>query len=87
MVTSAKISGSPLSCLEKAMHASPSTGSKIKMDAKTYNIRDSPVVTHPSTSLTITSLSRGERTGSRVLWYLWSAAGISTANAGATVAG
>ncbi|KAJ9129901.1 hypothetical protein NKR19_g10142 [Coniochaeta hoffmannii] len=39
---------------------------------KTYNIRDSPVVTHPSTSLTITSLSVGERTGSRVLWYLWS---------------
>jgi hypothetical protein len=38
----------------------------------TYNIRDSPVVTHPSTSLTITSLSMGERTGSRVLWYLWS---------------
>jgi hypothetical protein len=30
------------------------------------------VVTHPSTSLTITSLSMGERTGSRVLWYLWS---------------
>ncbi|OIW23270.1 hypothetical protein CONLIGDRAFT_586111, partial [Coniochaeta ligniaria NRRL 30616] len=40
--------------------------------AKTYNIRDSPVVTHPSTSLTITGLSMGERTGSRVFQYLWS---------------
>jgi hypothetical protein len=30
------------------------------------------VVTHPSTGLTITSLSMGERTGSRVFWYLWS---------------
>ena len=39
---------------------------------KTYNIRDSPVVTHPSTSLTITGLSMGERTGSRVFQYLWS---------------
>jgi hypothetical protein len=39
---------------------------------KTYNIRDSPVVTHPSTSLTITGLSMGERTGSRVFQHLWS---------------
>ncbi|KAJ9139055.1 hypothetical protein NKR19_g7583 [Coniochaeta hoffmannii] len=30
---------------------------------KTYNIRDSPVVTHPSTSLTITSLSIGRADG------------------------
>ncbi|KAJ9160811.1 hypothetical protein NKR19_g2892 [Coniochaeta hoffmannii] len=40
--------------------------------AKTYNIRDSPVVTHPSTSLTIAGLSMGERTGSRVFRRLWS---------------
>ncbi|KAJ9133656.1 hypothetical protein NKR19_g8960 [Coniochaeta hoffmannii] len=46
-----------------------------KIPKKTYNIRDSPVVTHPSTSLTITSLSMGERTGSRVFWYLWSYVG------------
>ncbi|OIW26422.1 ras-domain-containing protein [Coniochaeta ligniaria NRRL 30616] len=33
---------------------------------------DSPVVTHPSTSLAIVCLSMGERTGSRVLRRLWS---------------
>ncbi|OIW33832.1 hypothetical protein CONLIGDRAFT_196246 [Coniochaeta ligniaria NRRL 30616] len=38
----------------------------------TYNTRDSPVVTHPSTSLAIACLSMGERTGSRVLRRLWS---------------
>ncbi|OIW22274.1 hypothetical protein CONLIGDRAFT_587530, partial [Coniochaeta ligniaria NRRL 30616] len=39
---------------------------------KTYNTRDSPVVTHPSTSLAIICLSMGERTGSRAFRYLWS---------------
>jgi hypothetical protein len=39
---------------------------------KTYNNRYSPVVTHPSTNLSVTGLSMGERTGSRVLQYLWS---------------
>ena len=39
---------------------------------KTYNTRDSPVVTHPSTGLAVTGLSLGERTGSRVFQYLWS---------------
>jgi hypothetical protein len=39
---------------------------------KTYNTRDSPVVTHPSTNLAIIGLSMGERTGSRVLRCLWS---------------
>jgi hypothetical protein len=39
---------------------------------KTYNTRDSPVVTHPSTNLAITGLSMGERTGSRVFLCLWS---------------
>ena len=38
----------------------------------TYNTRDSPVVTDPSTSLAVTGLSMGERTGSRVFQYLWS---------------
>jgi hypothetical protein len=50
------------------------TGFQLKVrSAKktTYNIRDSPVVTHPSTSLTVTGLSMGERTGSRVFQYLW----------------
>jgi hypothetical protein len=43
-----------------------------KEQNKTYNTRDSPVVTHPSTNLAITGLSMGERTGSRVLQCLWS---------------
>ncbi|KAK0641750.1 hypothetical protein B0T16DRAFT_335554 [Cercophora newfieldiana] len=34
---------------------------------KTYNTRDSLVVTDPTTSLALTGLSMGERTGSRVL--------------------
>ncbi|KAJ9148216.1 hypothetical protein NKR19_g5980 [Coniochaeta hoffmannii] len=46
---------------------------------KTYNTRDSPVVTHPSTSLAIVCLSMGERTGSRVLRHLWSPCGSSAA--------
>ncbi|KAB5572358.1 hypothetical protein GE09DRAFT_1099155 [Coniochaeta sp. 2T2.1] len=41
-------------------------------DKRTYNNRDSPVVTHPSTSVSVTGLSMGERTGSRALQYLWS---------------
>jgi hypothetical protein len=39
---------------------------------KTYNTRDSLVVTHPTTGLAVTGLSMGERTGSRVLQHLWS---------------
>jgi hypothetical protein len=50
----------------------PSDEQEEQSVTKTYNIRDSPVVTHPSTSLTITGLSMGERTGSRILRYLWS---------------
>ncbi|KAJ9165526.1 hypothetical protein NKR19_g359 [Coniochaeta hoffmannii] len=42
------------------------------LSLRTYDTRDSPVVTHPSTSLAIICLSRGERTGSRVLRCLWS---------------
>ena len=40
--------------------------------SKTYNTRDSLVVTHPTTSLAVAGLSRGERTGSRVFQCLWS---------------
>ncbi|KAK4136883.1 hypothetical protein BT67DRAFT_193538 [Trichocladium antarcticum] len=40
--------------------------------AKTYNTRDSPVVTHLSTGLALTGLSRGERTGSRIFLWVWS---------------
>ena len=43
-----------------------------KSSTKTYNTRDSPVVTHLSTSLAVCSLSRAERTGCRVLYSVWS---------------
>ena len=39
---------------------------------KTYNTWDSLVVTDPTTSQAIGSLSMGERTGSRVFYHLWS---------------
>ncbi len=39
---------------------------------KTYNTKDSPVVTDLSTDLAISSLIKGERTGSHVVCYLWS---------------
>ena len=51
---------------------SPCRNPSKKPRSKTYNTRDSPVVTHPSTSLAIICLSMGERTGSRVFRYLWS---------------
>ncbi|KAL2176061.1 hypothetical protein P884DRAFT_246506 [Thermothelomyces heterothallicus CBS 202.75] len=52
------------------------SGRIIKMDGekeqkKTYSTGDSPVVTDLSTSPAVSSLSRGERTGSRVLYCLW----------------
>ena len=40
--------------------------------SKTYNTEDSPVVTDLSTSSAISSVSRGERTGSRAFYYVWS---------------
>ena len=46
--------------------------SKKKHRKKTYNTRDSLVVTHPTTSLAVTGLSMGERTGSRIFQCLWS---------------
>ncbi|KAK0639039.1 hypothetical protein B0T16DRAFT_360265, partial [Cercophora newfieldiana] len=39
---------------------------------KTYNTRDSLVVSHPTTSLALTGLSMGERTGSRIFQWVWS---------------
>ncbi|RPA75204.1 hypothetical protein BJ508DRAFT_23526 [Ascobolus immersus RN42] len=38
---------------------------------KTYSTRDSCVVTHRSTNLAIRSLTKGERTGSRIFFNLW----------------
>ena len=43
-----------------------------KKHQKTYNTRDSLVVTDPTTSLALTGLSMGERTGSRVFQWVWS---------------
>ena len=42
--------------------------------AKTINIRDSLVVTHPTTSLTAQCFSTAERTGSPIFIVLWSIA-------------
>ena len=41
-------------------------------EKKTYNTRDSLVVTEPTTSLALTDFSMGERTGSRVFQWVWS---------------
>ena len=43
-----------------------------KKGQKTYNTRDSLVVTDPTTNLALTGLSMGERTGSRILQWVWS---------------
>ena len=43
-----------------------------KRGKKTYNTRDSLVVTDPTTSLALTGLSMGERTGSRIFQWVWS---------------
>ncbi len=40
--------------------------------SKTYNTEDSPVVTDLSTSSAVSSLTRGERTGSRIFYCIWS---------------
>ncbi|AEO60049.1 hypothetical protein MYCTH_2031276, partial [Thermothelomyces thermophilus ATCC 42464] len=39
---------------------------------ETYNTRNSLVVTDPTTTRALASLTKGERTGSRVLWRVWS---------------
>ena len=49
-----------------------SQGQQKNKNKKTYNTRDSLVVTHPTTSLALICLSMGERTGSRVLKWVWS---------------
>ncbi|KAK3944612.1 hypothetical protein QBC46DRAFT_404177 [Diplogelasinospora grovesii] len=45
-------------------------------NGKTYNTRDSLVVTDPTTDLALSGLSMGERTGSRVFQWVWSYATI-----------
>ncbi|OTA87893.1 hypothetical protein M434DRAFT_55363, partial [Hypoxylon sp. CO27-5] len=39
---------------------------------KTYNTRDSLVVTDPTTNLAVSGLSKGEQTGPRAFQILWS---------------
>ena len=39
---------------------------------RTYNTKDSLVVTDPTTGLALTGLSMGERTGSRAFQWVWS---------------
>ncbi len=47
-------------------------GEQKKKWTKTYNTGYSLVVTDPTTNPALTGLSRGERTGSRVLQWIWS---------------
>ena len=49
-------------------------------DKKTYNTRDSLVVTDPTTDLALMRLTRGERTGSRTFAWIWSYVGVWTSN-------
>ena len=50
---------------------------KEKKKRKTYNRRDSLVVTHPTTNLPACGLSTAERTGSPVFHTLWSYVAVS----------
>ena len=45
------------------------------MEQKTYNTRDSLVVTDPTTNPALSGLTRGERTGSRIFQMVWSYVG------------
>ncbi|AEO63902.1 uncharacterized protein THITE_2041237, partial [Thermothielavioides terrestris NRRL 8126] len=47
---------------------------------KTYSTGDSLVVTDPTTNPAVGSLSRGERTGSRVFYHLWPYVIVGTAD-------
>ena len=47
-------------------------GSGLTCKQKTYNTEDSLVVTDPTTDSALTSLTRGERTGSRTFLWIWS---------------
>ena len=53
----------------------PDNSSGVTLDStkkETYNTGDSLVVTHPTTGPAVGSLSKGERTGSRAFYRLWS---------------
>jgi hypothetical protein len=57
-----------------SVQGSPASRGQKKKKPKTINIRDSLVVTHPTTSLTAHCFSTAERTGSPVFSVLWSIA-------------
>src|SRR5690348_12725406 len=57
---------------KKTVNTKNSPWKKKKMGKRTYNTRDSLVVTDPTTNLALTSLTKGERTGSRTFSRIWS---------------
>ena len=66
----------PLACMRKKQTPQHMAAEKAKLSKKdkrkTYNSRDSHVVTHHTTNLPACGLSTAERTGSPVLHTLWS---------------
>ena len=50
----------------------PAWNKNVGNGKKTYNSRYSLVVTDPTTNQPLSSLTRGERTGSRVFYWVWS---------------
>ncbi|KAJ5140498.1 hypothetical protein N7448_003906 [Penicillium atrosanguineum] len=58
--------------IRAARELSRTNKKKTSKPPKTYNSRDSLVVTHPTTNLPACGLSTAERTGSPVLHTLWS---------------
>jgi hypothetical protein len=66
--------GSFCSTLQEANQGSPqfNVEPKTTKTPKTYNTEDSLVVTDPTTDSALTSLTRGERTGSRIFSWIWS---------------
>ena len=65
-----------MTCIEKTKTKDKEGNTKIKEKKndkkKTYNTRDSLVVTDPTTSLALRGLCLGERTGPSVFHELWS---------------
>ena len=59
-------------CIDLLTRPSPLKHREEKIYTKTYNSRDSLVVTHPTTNRPACGLSTAERTGSPVLHTLWS---------------
>jgi hypothetical protein len=62
----------PNACRGAASPTPITRGKRKEKDKRTYNTEDSLVVTDPTTSSAVSSLSRGERTGSRAFYCVWS---------------